>query len=188
MDVPQALVAVAKVRLLKFLRKQESQTMEKLIVFILFSTLGFSQENLESLLQKQNNQNTPYITVKALSFIQNQVILLDAREKNEFLTSHLKNAIYAGYNSFNIDSIQQKITNKASQIVVYCSLGIRSEDIAEKLKKAGYKNVLNLYGGIFEWKNNNFPVYNSKNQPTDSIHAFSKTWSKWLKTGIKVYD
>jgi len=33
---------------------------------------------------------------------------------------------------------------------VYCSLGIRSEVIAKKLKKAGYTNVFNLYGGIFE--------------------------------------
>jgi len=71
---------------------------------------------------------------------------------------------------------------------VYCSLGIRSEDIAEKLKKAGYNNVLNLYGGIFEWKNKDFTVYNSEGTQTEKIHTFSKEWSKWLTKGIKVYE
>ena len=66
--------------------------------------------------------------------------------------------------------------------------GIRSEDIAIKLKKEGYKNVKNLFGGIFEWKNNNLKIYNQKNQTTDSIHAFSKKWSKWLKNGKLVFD
>ena len=72
--------------------------------------------------------------------------------------------------------------------MVYCSLGVRSEDIAEQLKKAGYNKVKNLYGGIFEWKNNGFPIYNLENKETDSIHTFSMKWSKWLKKGIKVYD
>jgi 3-mercaptopyruvate sulfurtransferase SseA len=71
---------------------------------------------------------------------------------------------------------------------VYCSLGIRSETVASKLKKAGFTNVYNLYGGIFEWKHNDFPIYNSNEKETDSIHAFSKDWSKWAKKGIKIYD
>ena len=78
--------------------------------------------------------------------------------------------------------------NKNSKIVVYCSLGVRSEDVAEKLKKAGYSNVYNLYGGIFEWKNNDLEVLNLNEKPTDSIHIYSKAWSKWLKKGVKVYE
>jgi hypothetical protein len=70
---------------------------------------------------------------------------------------------------------------------VYCSLGIRSETIANQLKKAGYTNIKNLYGGIFEWRNKGFKVYNSEDKKTDSIHAFSKAWSKWLTKGTKVY-
>ncbi len=52
-----------------------------------------------------------------------------------------------------------------SKVVVYCSVGYRSEKIAEKLKAAGYKNVFNLYGGIFEWENQNLPVYDSNGEP-----------------------
>jgi hypothetical protein len=45
-----------------------------------------------------------------------------------------------------------------------------------------------LYGGIFEWKNNDFPVFNSEGKETDKIHAFSKEWSKYLYNGIKIYE
>ncbi len=61
-------------------------------------------------------------------------------------------------------------------------------NIANKLKKVGYTNVQNLYGGIFEWKNNHLPVVNAVGKPTDSIHAYSKQWGKYLQNGIKVYD
>lgn len=157
-------------------------------VLLLFSSLGFSQKTLGEVLSKYNNESIPYITVSEASNLKNNTIFLDAREENEFHVSHIKNAIHVGYKNFNLDSVEEKITNKDSKIIVYCSLGIRSEDIAEKLNKAGYKNVLNLYGGIFEFKNQNLPIYNSEGKITDSIHSYSKAWGKWLKTGIKVYD
>jgi hypothetical protein len=70
---------------------------------------------------------------------------------------------------------------------VYCSVGYRSERIGEKLLKLGYTDVVNLYGGIFEWKNQGLDVYNSSNYPTDSVHTYNKSWGKWLVKGIKVY-
>ena len=157
-------------------------------IFTLVSTIGFTQESISELLKKHNSESIPYISVQELAMPKTKAVLLDSREEKEFKTSHLKNAIWVGYDFFNLDSVQSKLKNKNSKIVVYCSLGIRSEDIAEKLKKAGYTNVYNLYGGIFEWKNNDLEVLNSHEKPTDSIHTFSKAWSKWLKKGIKVYE
>ncbi|MFL1012547.1 rhodanese-like domain-containing protein [Flavisericum labens] len=157
-------------------------------IILLSSALCFSQKTLEKLLNKHNSDSIPYIAVNVLDTIQNQVVLLDAREVYEYKTSHLKNAIHIGYDFFNLEEFKEKVPEKNSKVVVYCSLGIRSEDIAFKLKKAGYNNVQNLYGGIFEWKNNNLPVYNSNEKQTDSVHVFSKAWGKWLKKGIKVYE
>lgn len=163
--------------------------MKKIITYIIicFSISSFSQENLSELLKKYNSESIPYITVEDLSKQEN-VIILDSRELSEYKTSHLQDAICVGYDNFNLKKTKKKLTNKKQTIVVYCSLGIRSEDIAEKLKKAGYTNVYNLYGGIFEWKNNDFKVYDSKEKETDSIHTFNKEWSKWLKKGVKIYD
>ena len=159
-----------------------------LYIFVLFSISGFSQETLKELLKMHNTRSVPYISVNELAMPGTEVILLDSREETEYNISHLKNAICVGYDHFDIDAITEKIPNKDSKIVVYCSLGIRSEDVGELLKKAGYNNIYNLYGGIFEWKNNDFPVYNSENEETEDIHTFSEEWSHWLTKGNKVYD
>lgn len=158
-----------------------------IFIFTIICISGHTQKKLSKLLNTYNEESIPYITATQLSQTK-KVVLLDAREQKEFNTSHLKDAIFVGYDSFNIETIKSQSLKKDSKIVVYCSLGIRSEDIAKKLKKAGYTNVENLYGGIFEWKNNNLPVYNCNEKETDSVHTFSKDWSKWLTKGIKIYE
>ena len=152
------------------------------------TTFSFSQETMSDLLRKYNTKSVPYISVQELAMPKTEALILDARELKEYETSHLKDALFVGYDFFDIDSISKNIPNRNEQIVVYCSVGIRSEDIAEKLKKAGYTNVYNLYGGIFEWKNKDFNVYNSEEMETENVHAFSEEWSQWLKKGTKVYE
>ncbi len=147
----------------------------------------FSQDSLEKLLKKHNDNSVPYISVDELNGIKNEVILLDAREKNEFEISTISSAYFVGFDTFSIENFTQNFPDKNAHYVVYCSLGIRSEIIGKQLKKAGYTNVKNLYGGIFEWKNNNFPVVDSTGTETEKVHAFSKQWSKWLTKGNKVY-
>ena len=160
----------------------------KLFILIFFTAfLGNAQETLSKLLNQYNKKHIPYMSVQELAMPKTQAIIFDARNENEYKVSHIKNAIWIGYDQFSIDSILKQVPNKNKEIVVYCSIGIRSETIAAKLKKAGYNHVFNLYGGIFEWKNNRLPVYNSKGKETDSVHVFSKEWGKWLKIGIKVF-
>src|SRR5690606_39076896 len=68
------------------------------------------------------------------------LVLLDCREKNEYVVSHLPRAIYGGYDHFQLSSISQ--LDKNTEICVYCSIGVRSEKIGEQLVKAGFKNVV----------------------------------------------
>nr|WP_321247973.1 rhodanese-like domain-containing protein [uncultured Psychroserpens sp.] len=159
-----------------------------LYIFALCSFFGFSQESLDDLLKQYNKNTVPYISVQELAMPKTDAVILDAREQSEYNVSHLKDALFVGYDHFNLEQTIQKIKNKDQAIVVYCSLGIRSETIANRLKKAGYTNVKNLYGGIFEWRNNDFDIYDSQNKKTDNVHAFSKAWSKWLTKGTKVYS
>ena len=115
------------------------------------------------------------------------VIIIDAREPAEFKVSHLESAINIGFNDFSSEvKLLQKL-NKNIPIIVYCSLGIRSEGMGEKLKKSGFTNVKNLYGGIFEWKNAGYPVIDSTGTETENVHTFSKMWSKYLHAGNPIY-
>ncbi|MFD2822931.1 rhodanese-like domain-containing protein [Lacinutrix iliipiscaria] len=149
---------------------------------------SFSQDTLAELLDKHNKNSIPYISIEELTENNTEPILLDARELEEYNVSHLKNAIHVGFNKFDLKKTTKQLPNKQQFIVIYCSLGIRSEDIAEKLKKEGYTNVYNLYGGIFEWKNNDLPLFNLKDEETHNVHVFSKIWSTWLTKGIKIYE
>ena len=118
--------------------------------------------------------------------LEGQVHLLDAREKNEFEVSSIQGAIWVGYDDFSMDRVEG--LELTDTILVYCSVGYRSEKIAEQLEEAGFTNVRNLYGGIFEWKNQGGDVIDPDGQPTESIHAFDKTWGIWLKKGKRVYN
>jgi len=157
-----------------------------LIFFVAFSINA--QETLSDVLKTHNQGSVPYISVQELAMPKTEAIIFDAREVSEYNVSHLKNAIFVGYDNFDIKTVLETIKDKGKKIVVYCSLGVRSEDIAELLKKAGYTNVFNLYGGIFEWKNKGFPVFDLNEKETEKVHAFSKAWSKWLVKGEKVNE
>jgi len=158
------------------------------LLFLLISSTLSAQKKLDKLLSKYNKNNVPYISVDSLSTT-SSAILLDARETKEYNVSHLKDAICVGFDDFNINNTLKKLPeNKDAKIVVYCSLGIRSEIVAHQLIKKGYTNVYNLYGGIFEWKNNDFKVMDTLGNTTDKVHAFNKDWGKWLKKGEKVYE
>lgn len=160
-------------------------------IILILCSLGFNtslaQTSIDAILKQYNKGNIPYISVQELNENFKEAVILDAREMNEFKVSHIKNALYVGHKYFNSTKILEQVPDLSQPIVVYCSIGVRSETIGNALKKAGYTNVKNLYGGIFEWKNKNLPIYNIKEQETDSLHAYSKKWSVYLNKGIKVY-
>jgi rhodanese-related sulfurtransferase len=131
------------------------------------------------------SHSVPEVSVSQVKEM-NEILLVDAREWNEFQVSHIKNAIYVGYNQFEIEKLES--VNRKQKIVVYCSVGYRSEKIGERLKQAGFNDVSNLYGGIFEWVNQGNPVVDASGKITGNIHAYNKTWGVWLNKGVKVYD
>jgi rhodanese-related sulfurtransferase len=116
------------------------------------------------------------------------VVILDTRTAKEYSVSHLPNAKFVGYDHFDISQVED--IPKDKEIIVYCSVGYRSEKIGEKLKEAGFENVSNIYGGIFQWRNEDLDVVNQKGEVTDSVHVYNKRWGKWLEEGkgIKVYE
>ncbi|TAH00469.1 MAG: rhodanese-like domain-containing protein [Sphingobacteriales bacterium] len=158
-----------------------------LLIFALLSPfLGFAQiKNLEykAMLDSLYSHTVPLISVDSLKHLKN-IYVLDTRETKEFEVSHLKNALNVGYIWFDMRTIYN--IPKDGTVVLYCSVGYRSEKIGEKLLNNGYQHVYNLYGSIFEWVNQGNPVYKSNGIQTSEIHTYDKKWAKWLKKGTKV--
>lgn len=113
-----------------------------------------------------------------------ELLRLDARSTEEYAVSHLQAARRIGYEDF--DPAQVLDLPRDTPVVVYCSVGYRSEKIAARLRDMGFEEVYNLYGGLFEWVNRGYPVYRNQ-QATREVHGYSWAWGIWLKGGIKVY-
>ncbi len=158
-----------------------------LLIFVLICPVfGFTQiKNLDykAMLDSLYSHSVPLISVDSLKHLKN-IHVLDTRETKEFEVSHLKNALNVGYIWFDMRTIYN--IPKDDTVVLYCSVGYRSEKIGEKLLKIGYQHVYNLYGSIFEWVNQGNPVYKSNGIQTSEIHTYDKKWAKWLTKGTKV--
>ncbi len=141
--------------------------------------------SFNTLLKVMLKHNVKEITIPAAA-IKKNVIFLDAREKKEYVVSHINNAVFVGYDDFSLSRLGS--ISKESEIIVYCSIGKRSEAITQNLSKIGYANVSNLYGGIFEWINQGNSVVDINNKPTNKVHAFGRFWGQWLNKGEKVYN
>ncbi|MEM6967475.1 MAG: rhodanese-like domain-containing protein, partial [Bacteroidota bacterium] len=130
---------------------------------------------------KTINFTIPVMGVDELKEMQDDVIILDARPESEFEVSHIEGAKRIGFRKIDKDVLDG--IDKDEQIVVYCSIGYRSEKVGEQLQKMGYSNVYNLYGSIFEWVNQGNEVVDKDNQPTEKVHTYNKRWSKWVEEG-----
>lgn len=157
-----------------------------IVVFGVFHPFfGQSPKGFYPMCEKYIEGTVDTIGVKQFFFLtQNtKTVILDTRGYDEFKVSHIPNARWVGYNRFSIEKV--KDISKGDTVYVYCSIGYRSEKIGEKLKSAGYKYVFNVYGGIFDWANNGFPLATSK-ETSKSVHGYNLDWAKWLNKNIDV--
>lgn len=127
---------------------------------------------------KMLNYSVDVISVKELNENYDNYLILDTRELNEYLTSHLPGAIHFGHDNPKWETL--KSIDSEKEIVVYCSIGYRSEKVGEKLKKKGFNKVRNLYGSIFEWANQGHALEDPRELPTEKVHTYNKKWSKWV--------
>lgn len=145
----------------------------------------FTDREFDEMANRMATGTVQDISVEEVSQQLDKVILLDTRERKEYEVSHLPNAIWVGYDDFDIKRLGD--VPKNAKVVTYCSVGYRSERIGEKLQKAGYTDVSNLKGSIFKWVNEGLSVVDINNQPTEKVHGYNEKWGKWVKKGKVVY-
>ena len=84
-------------------------------------------------------------------------VVLDVRERNEFMEGHIVDALNIPYASLEsrLDEISQ---HKETPIVIACKMGQHSGAAGTLLRKNGFINVTRLTGGYTEWRAQNLPV------------------------------
>lgn len=149
---------------------------------------GQSYDSFESMLEDLYAYTVPHIHPDSLQAdeLQDHYVIIDTRAKKEFEVSHIQGAIHIPYRQSPKDFYSHFDTDKP--IIVYCSVGYRSELFGERVQKHYPElKVYNLYGGIFNWVNSGLPIYNPNQQQTENIHPYNKSWGKWLTKGTPHY-
>ena len=136
---------------------------------------------LSALLQ----DDAPRMDISVAASVPSYYLILDAREPEEYQVSHLRGAQHIGFDDRDLSALDT--IDRLRPILVYCSVGYRSGIVAEELLDMGFEQVYNMYGGIFEWVNQGYPIIDREGQPTDRVHAYSRKWGVWLRKGEQVY-
>lgn len=85
------------------------------------------------------------------------VVTLDVRTPEEFKEGHLVNALNINVEGATFDSEVSKL-DKDATYAVYCRSGRRSSVAIDRMKDAGFTNLVNMNAGILEWEAAGLPL------------------------------
>ena len=123
---------------------------------------------------QQKSENT---TISAQNFQnaiqQSSAQILDVRTAVEYQGGHIKNALQANWNDQNEFESRTQHLDKNKTVYIYCQAGGRSAAAQNNLIAKGYK-VVNLEGGMSNWKMNGLPVEGNSNAVQMRIADFDK--------------
>ena len=79
---------------------------------------------------------------------QEDVVIVDVREKEEYEEGHLPHAVLVPLSILDTEATK---LSKDQTLYVYCRSGQRSRTAVKKLKAMGYEHVYNV-GGMIHWQ------------------------------------
>ena len=138
----------------------------------------------DAFLQAKLDFSVPIISIQEFKELQESgtsIVLLDTRSEIAYNISHIPSSKRVGYDDFSIERVWT--IPRDANIVVYCTLGYKSEQIGNFLTEMGFKNVQNLYGSIVEWVNEGGIVINENNKRTKKVVVKDKEKRHFLKKG-----
>lgn len=109
-------------------------------------------------------------------------LLLDVRTVEEWNVSHLPGARRIEPNATPEEAA--KGLTKETPIVTYCAVGYRSGEVAERLRAAGFTNVRNLEGSIFQWANEHRPLVH-ENASVARVHPYNGFWGRLVNDDVR---
>lgn len=105
-------------------------------------------------------------------------LLLDVRSEKEYSVSHLPGAIRVDPDADPAAMFTNLI--RAHPVVTYCSIGYRSSAMAQRMQKAGWRDVRNLEGSIFAWANEG-RLLEADGKRVTKVHPYNRVFARMLK-------
>jgi thioredoxin len=108
---------------------------------------------------------------------------LDVRTPQEYSVEHIGNAVNVNWNGD--DFVAKALTyDKSKPVFVYCKVGGRSAQAANKLAELGFKEIYNLDGGIMKW--NSSGIENPSEKSTKIIGMCEQEYNEMTHSDKKV--
>ena len=119
--------------------------------------------------------------VEALANESEAPLVVDVRAPNEFAVSHLPGA----WNIPMDEDLTAALADVSPDrpILIYCSVGYRSARASKELSAAGFTQVHNYLGSIFEWANEGEAVVNTDGETT-LVHPYDANWGQLLRAEL----
>ena len=109
-------------------------------------------------------------------------VLLDVRTPEEWNVSHLPGARWVDPNASAENAARD--LSKETPIVTYCAVGYRSGEMTNRLRAAGFTNVRNLEGSIFQWANEHRPLVRG-DERVSTVHPYNAFWGRLLNDDVR---
>lgn len=87
---------------------------------------------------------------KSILDSKSDLIILDVREEEEYITGHAVGATLFTLADINEESAKAVIPSKDTPLLIYCRSGRRSRLAAQILEELGYKELYDV-GGLIGW-------------------------------------
>ena len=100
-------------------------------------------------------------------------LFLDVREADEWSNGHVPEALFIP-RGFLEQRVEEKVTDKSREVVVYCAGGTRSAFAARTLHELGYTNVASMAGGFARWKELGLPFQIPRTLSAEQKRRYSR--------------
>jgi hydroxyacylglutathione hydrolase len=100
-------------------------------------------------------ETIPGMNVKELRERLGDVMLIDVRQKSEWDEGHIPGAIH--FEGGRVAREELPFPHDRP-LAIQCSSGNRSMSVSSVLRRRGYRNVIQVEGGITKWKKEDFPI------------------------------
>ncbi len=84
-------------------------------------------------------------------------VLVDVREADEWAQGHVPGAVFIPRGFLEL-RVEEKVPDRATEVILYCAGGTRSALAARALQDLGYERVSSMAGGFGKWKESGFPI------------------------------
>ena len=127
----------------------------------------------KSLLQRVKSEIREVSVQEAHALAATGATLVDVREADEWSQGHVPGSIFIprGYLELRIE---EKVTDKSAEVLLYCGGGSRSALAAKSLLELGYTKVASVAGGFGKWKEAGLPIVVPKTLSAEQQRRYSR--------------